>query len=276
MGIVDFILNLAALLLWINWRSVGYDPLSKRTPATLMGTLRPAAPRKLRRWPMPFFIAGLLFFRALFYWQIGSATNWAGQLNLGVIVIPFRSDWFWRTVLFSYLSFLLTLLVYYLWLLLLSALSGPEPIQRLVKMQLGRVDGWPRHLKLILPGVVILLLWLPASELFASLRLIPRPFSMVHRLEQAAVLALGAYLSWKFLVAAVLALHLLGSYIYFGRHPVWNYVDVIAQKMLRPLKSMPLRVGKIDFAPVLGIAVVFFIAESCGKGLSWLYAKLPF
>ena len=160
MGIVDFILNLAALLLWFNWRAVGFDPLNRRTPATLMGTLRPAAPQKFRRWHLPVVIAGLLFLRALFYWQLGSAANWTAKLDLGVIMISFRSDWFWRTVLFSYFSFGLTLLVFYLWLLLLSILSGPEPIQRLVRMQLGRVDAWPRKVKWILPVVVIMVLWL--------------------------------------------------------------------------------------------------------------------
>ena len=29
MGIVDFILNLAGLLLWLNWRSGGFDPLAQ-------------------------------------------------------------------------------------------------------------------------------------------------------------------------------------------------------------------------------------------------------
>ena len=44
MGLIDFILNLAGLLMWIKWRSTLFDPLNKRTPATLIGTLRRAAP----------------------------------------------------------------------------------------------------------------------------------------------------------------------------------------------------------------------------------------
>ncbi len=276
MGIVDFILNLAALLLWFNWRAVRFDPLNRRTPATLMGTLRPAAPQKFRRWHLPVVIAGLLFLRALFYWQLGSAANWTAKLDLGVIMISFRSDWFWRTVLFSYLSFVLTLLVFYLWLLLLSILSGPEPIQRLIRMQLGRVDAWPRKVKCILPAVVIILLWLPAGALFAWLRLTPPPISVAHRLEQAAIIALGGYLTWKFIIAALLALHLLNNYIYFGRHPFWGYVDALAQRILWPLKRVPLRVGKINFAPVLGIALVFALAQGAAVGLGLLYQKLPF
>ena len=79
MGLIDFILNLAGLLLWLNWRSVRFDPLGKRTPATLIGTLRRAEPRRLRRWHLLAALGGLLLLRALFYWQIGSAAHWTGR-----------------------------------------------------------------------------------------------------------------------------------------------------------------------------------------------------
>jgi len=138
------------------------------------------------------------------------------------------------------------------------------------------VDAWPRKVKWILPAVIIMLLWLPASALFAWMKLTPQPLSIAHWLEQAAIIALGGYLTWKFIIAALLALHLLNSYIYFGKHPFWNYVDVLAQKILWPLKRVPLRVGKINFAPVLGIALVFAFAEGAGVALGWIYEKLPF
>ena len=78
MALIDFILNLAGLLLWLNWRSVRFDPLGKRTPATLIGTLRRAEPRRWRRWHLLAALGGLLLLRAVFYWQIGAAANWAG------------------------------------------------------------------------------------------------------------------------------------------------------------------------------------------------------
>ena len=125
MGIIDFILNLAGLLLWLNWRSLRFDPLGKRTPATLIGTLRRAEPRRLRRWHLPAVLGGMLFLRAVLYWQIGSGVGWAaGKLNLGVIELSFRSDYFGRILLFSLCSFGLTLGVFYLWLLLFSILAG--------------------------------------------------------------------------------------------------------------------------------------------------------
>jgi uncharacterized protein YggT (Ycf19 family) len=276
MGIVDFILNLAGLLLWLSWRSARFDPLAKRTPATLVGTLRRAEPARMRRWHLLAFIGGLLVLRALFYWQIGSALSpiWTGKLDLGITVLWFRSDLFWRILLFSFLSFGVALGIFYLWLLLFSILTGPEPVHRLVKIPLGRVDGWSRPVKIFLPLVATTLLWWLASWLFAELTIIPRPFSEAHRFESSLLIGLGSYLVWRFPIGAVLALHLLNNYIYFGKHPVWSYVNATAQTLLSPLKKIPLRLGNVDFAPVLGVALVFLLAEAAGRGLVFLYGKL--
>jgi uncharacterized protein YggT (Ycf19 family) len=274
MGIVDLILNLAGLLLWLNWRSIRFDPLAKRTPATLMGTLRPAAPKKMRRWHLLVFLAALLFLRAVIYRWI--APFWIGKLDLGVIVTPFRSDWFSGILLFSFLSFGLTLGIFFIGLLFLSLLSGPEPIHGLVKIPLGRVDGWPRWTKILLPLFATALLWWLVSWLLVWLQILPPPVSVAQRLEQALVIGLGSCLVWKFPAGALLALHLLNSYIYFGRNPFWKYVNVTAQKLLVPLKKIPLRAGKVDFTPVVAIGLVFLAAEFAGRALDFIYARLPF
>jgi uncharacterized protein YggT (Ycf19 family) len=274
MGYIDFILNLAGLLLWANWRSTLFDPVNKRTPATLVGALRRAAPTKFRHWYLLAAVGVLLVLRALICWQAGPAAGWTGKLDLGVTTIFFRSNLFGRMLLFSIFSFARVLGIIYLWLLLLSILDGPMPAHRLVKMQLGTIDGWPRRLKFFLPLVVVALVWFLASWPFAWLQIIPKPVSMAHRIEEALVIGLGSYLVWKFLIASLLVLHLLGSYIYFGRHPFWKYVDATAQTLLSPLEKIPLRAGKADFAPVVGIALTFLIAELAGRGLAWIYARL--
>ena len=277
MGLIDFILNLAGLLLWLNWRAAKVDPLGKRTPATLIGTLRRAEPRTLGRWRLPTVLGALLVLRAVFYWQIGSAFKpvWAGRLDLGVIELSFRSDFFARMLLFSLCSFALILAVFYLWLLLLSILTGPEPFHALVRTQLGLVDRWPRPVKWILPLVVTATVWWLASWPLAGVQVIPPPGSPIRQFAGALLIGLSSYLAWKFLIGALLALHLLNSYIYFGKHPFWNYVNATAQTLLRPLGKIPLRVGRVDFAPVVGIALVFLIAEMMGYLLIWLYERLP-
>jgi uncharacterized protein YggT (Ycf19 family) len=108
------------------------------------------------------------------------------------------------------------------------------------------------------------------------MQIIPPPVSAAHRIEESLVIGLGGYPVWKFPVGALLVLYLLNSYIYFGKQPFWNYVNATAQTLLQPLKKVPLRFGKVDFTPVVGIVIVFFIAELATRGLVFLYARLPF
>jgi uncharacterized protein YggT (Ycf19 family) len=165
--------------------------------------------------------------------------------------------------------------VFYLWLLLLSILDGPEPFHRLVRMQLGPVDRWSRGIKLCLPLVLAACFWWLASWVLAWLAIVPPPASAAHRIEASLVIGLGSYLAWKYVAGALLGLHLLNSYIYFGRHPFWSYVAAEAQTLLRPLRAVPLRAGKADFAPVVGMALVFLLAELAERGLAALYLRLP-
>ncbi len=272
MGIVDFILNLAGLLLWLNWRAESADPVGKRKPATLIGTLRRADNRN-RHWQIPAAITALILLRALLYWQIGSAANWSTRLNLSVIELSFRATYFRHMMLFSILSFGRTLWIFYLWLLLLSILNGPQPFHQFVRAQLGTPDRWGRAVKLIVPFAVTALLWWLTSWLLAWMKIIPLPASAIHRLEESLVMGLAAYLAWEIVAVALLALYLLNSYIYFGRQPFWDYVNATAQTLLAPLKKIPLRAGKADFAPVVGIALVFLLARFAGNLLAFLYAR---
>jgi len=279
MALIDFILNLAGLLLWLNWRSSGYDPLGRRTPATLIGTLRQAEPQRLVRWHSLAALAGLLLLRAVLYRQIGSAARpaWAGTLNLGVVVPAFASNSFLRMVLFSGLSFGLMLGVFYLWLLLLSLLAGPEPppFHRLVRMQLGSIDRWPRGLKWFLPLLVAASGWWLLSWVLTWLQVIPPPASPAHRAEEALIIGLGSYLPWKYLAGVLLALHLLNNYIYFGKHPMWAYVNTTAGTLLSPLRAIPLRLDKADFAPVAGIILIFLFAHLAQYGIKLNSFHLP-
>ena len=125
MGLLDFILNLVGLLLWFNWRAARFDPLSKFTPATLAGTLRRAEKTPLKSWHLPFGIVGLLVVRALFYnfiyKEFGSALNWAGRVDIGVISVPFcgANSSLMTMLLYSFYSFGVMLGVFLLWVLLL-------------------------------------------------------------------------------------------------------------------------------------------------------------
>jgi len=281
MGTIDFILNLAAVLLWLNWRSSKADPLVRRRPATLMGTLRPATAPAARRWRWLLLIPALLAGRAWVYWQFGASTIpvWAGKADFGIVVLSIscHSTWagFWRMMVFSGLSFSLMLGVFYLWLLLLSLLKGPDPIHGLVRVGLGRVDDWPTWAKVVVPWLVTAGGWLALTWLLAWQGIIPPPVSMAQRIEQGVLIATGAFLVWKYLLGALFVLYLLNTYVYLGNSPFWKYVYLTAQKALGPLAQLPLRSGKMDFAPVAGTALVFLAAEGMTRGLDWLFIRLP-
>ena len=279
MALIDFILNLAGLLLWLNWRFIPFDPVGKTDPASLAGTLRRAVPRRLQRWHFLIALAVLLLLRALLYWQVGSAVNWTPNLRLGAIAVSFRSDFFGRMLLFSLLSLCVTLAVFYLWLLLLSLVNrgaaDVDPWQRLGRLHLGRVDNWPWALKLFLPLILVSLLWLGLNPLLVQWKIMPPCLSGRHRLEQAFVIGLGAYLSWKYLIGGVLALYLLSNYVFLGQQPFWKFVGLTGRNLLVPLRGIPLRLGKADFRPLVGIALAFLVAELAERALTALYERLP-
>lgn len=271
MSLIDFILNLAGLLLWLNWRILPFDPLSKATPATLLGTLRRAEPASYKRWHFAAALSALLLLRAGFYRLIGPMVEWTATLHLVATRLAFRSDSFSLMLLYSLMSFGLLMGVFVLCLLLLSVLSprgGENQLHlRLARAHLGFLAGGPVGRKLLLPFVAGTALWWLWSWPLAGWGLIPKPVSETSRLAQAALVGLSAYCAWKYLIVAVLAVYLLHNYLYFGRHVIWNFLDETARRLLGPLRRLPLRVGKLDLSPVVGIVVVFLATQFAEHGL---------
>ena len=278
MALLNFILNLAGLLLWVNWRAMGFkDQVPYRS--TLVHTLRSAVPRQPGRWRYLAGLALLLVIRGWLYRQIGSGLNWVPHLDLHVIALPFRSDLPWRMTLFSFLSFLLTLATFHLWLLLLSVANRREPdtqsVHRLVRMNLGWIERLPSLLTMILVPVAAAGIWLALHPLLVSLRMLPAGASLSLIAEQGFIFGLAGLLTWKFLIIALLLFHLLNSYVYLGRSPIWDFASLTARNLLKPLGWFPLQVGKIDFAPTLGILLVWVAGEFAGRGLTELFRRLP-
>lgn len=279
MGIIDFILNLAGLLLWINWRSLRFDPMARSRPLTLVGMLKQTSPPRLLQLKYPLALLSLLAVRALFYWQIGPALNWSPTLRLGAIALAFRCDFLGHMFLFSLLSFVFTLVAFFLWLILLAMVNrrvSDNPLQKLVRLHLGFVDRCPWQLKLLLPLLMGALCWVLLSRVFAWLGMIPLSPTFVELLEQAAILGLATYLVWKYLIVGLLMLHLINSYIYLGDHPFWNFVNATANNLAVPLRWIPLSWGKVDFSPVVGVTLIFLAAELGQHGLTKLYQRIPF
>jgi uncharacterized protein YggT (Ycf19 family) len=265
---IDFILNVAGLLLWLNWRSVRLDPFNRATPATLAGTVRRAEPMRLKRWHFLAALVGLLFARAFFYEHIGPAVNWTPRLNLTVVTPAFplvlRGHVFFLSALaFSLLSFVRVLVVFYFWLLAIAVLNrretNPDPLQKLLLLQLGRVTRWPLLLQLILPVFTVAALWMLAHPLLIYIGVTTPVRSNALLLAQGCVVSLILYLSLKFLLLAFLIVHLIINYVYLGANPVWDFINTTSRNLLSPVNRLPLRLGRIDLAPILGIVLLVLL-----------------
>ena len=276
MPLINFTLNLAALLLWLNWRSV---PVSVPASAlTLASTLKPTDTRRGSGLAFWIGLPALLLGRALFYWQIGPAVDWTPHLPLGAITLSFRCDAFDRILLYSFLSFGLTLGIFYGWLCLLSAVNSRQTeldaVQRQVQLLIGPLAQFPAIVQALTPFVVAALLWLFWGPFFEHLRLMPPRQSFWQLMQQAVVIGFSLVLSLKYLVAGLLGLHFLNTYVYLGGAPFWNFVTVSARNLAWPLRWC--RFGKVDLAPPVGIAVVLGLAELGNYWLPRLYQRLPF
>jgi uncharacterized protein YggT (Ycf19 family) len=261
MGLIDFILNLAGILLWLSWRSLRFDPLVITSPATLVGTLRRAEPRRLKGWQLLAGLAALLLLRALLYRQIGPAADWTPKLNLFFVVLAFRSDLWLPITSYSVLSFARLLFVCYFWLLALATINRrsaeSDPLLKMLRLHLGPLARWPRLVQLVLPLLLVAALWVALHPLLVRLEIINRVQSNVHLAEQGLLIGTALYFSLQYLLPVFLFLHLIGSYVYLGTSPLWDFVGATARNLLAPLRRLPLRMARFDFAPLAGVILIF-------------------
>ena len=75
-------------------------------------------------------------------------------------------------------------------------------------------------------------------------------------LQQSLLLSGTMCCTLKFLLPPLLLLHLVSSYVYLGASPAWQFVSQTAENLLAPLKPLPLRISKLDFAPLAGMALI--------------------
>ena len=267
MGLIDFILNLAGVLLWLSWRSIRSDPLVQTRPATLIGTLKRAAPRRLKGWELLAGLGALLVLRAVLYRQLGQDADWTPKLDLFFIVLAFPSrlppGHFLPAMVFSVLSFTRILIIVYFWLLALVAINrrnpDPDPLHKMLRLYLGPVARWPLIVQALLPLVLVALLWIALHPLLVHLQITGRVRSNGHLVEQGLLIGVSLYFTLQFLLPVFLLLHLFASYIYLGRSPLWDFVGATARNLLAPLRWLPMQIARLDFSPLGGVVLILFL-----------------
>ena len=278
LGLVHLLLEVVGLLLWLRWREDMLQSSRRLAGSALLTTLKKAGTARAYRWTFLGLLGGLILVRAVAYRQLGPRLGWTPEINVCVLPLYFRSDLFVRMLLFSFFSQIVFLAKFYYCLVLLSALNrkvtDTDSLQNRVRAHVGWVDRWPGPLKLLWPFLVGGLIWALFSPLFAELGFFPSSKTFNQSVEQAAVMGLAAYLVWKYLIAGFLLLYLIASYIYFGRSPFWAFIHVTGRNLLQPIQWIPLRLGRIDLAPLVVSALVLFLADRAEHWLPNLYQHL--
>ena len=271
MSSIDFLLNIAGVLLWLNWRSFAFDPLLRSTPATLVGTLKRAEPYRLKRWQVLSGLGALLLLRAVLYWQLGPAVDWTPRIDLVLVVLPFRINFFESALLYSLVSFARALAVMYFWLLALAfvnrGMEESEPLHKMVRLQLGRLARLPRLAQFFAPALLVTLAWFAIHPFLVHASVITSTGTWSPLLAQGLLVSAALYLSLKYLFPFCLLVHLIISYVYVGRSPVWDYVSGTSQRLLQPLRGLPLRFARIDLGPLIAAVVILVLLDALPKYL---------
>ena len=219
MQIIDFILNLAAWILWVNGWMQFHNPTDIQRPLTLVGTLVGPSRRIGVAW---IYLGGfllILLLKTLLLHYLGAPVETSMAINFMLLIVYFKTGtlviMFWMA-LASYLKFAM---IAYIWVWFLSRVSRKDLAENIVQ-GLGASLGFLQHrhwviqiLSLILFGM---LGWMFLGMVFAWLGVLPAISDVSHLIWQALCISACAWLSLYYLIIVVMILYLIHSYVHLG------------------------------------------------------------
>ena len=277
----NLLLNLAGFGLWIGAFAFSRAAARLSRPLTLLSALRPEASAAHGRLVLLGSLTALLVLRAAAYWNFSTTGGRHPSIDFGILSISFRPDSFTDMLAYSIGSFLVFLYLYYLWMLGVSLCcrsSGPvDSIENFVNQQLRFLASWHVGWKVFISLFAGAGLWLATGMVLHVFGIggIPREWSVLTLLLQSPFVAASFGCSFLLVMSVFLALHLISSYVYFGDHAVWSFIDRTAKVYLSPLRRFPLMFGRFDFAPILGILVFWFLNWIGDISIRWVWEQLP-
>ncbi len=279
MPLVDLILNFAGLLLWLSWQAIGITAATRPTALSLVYTLKRTEPRPPRRRTPLLFLLALLVGRAIFYTQLGPGTHSDPMLNLGVVTLHFPTVSWGQMTLYSFLSFGRILAEYYLALLFIAIVNTSsnenDPLQRIVRMQLALFGHLPIPLALLVPLVAGAAFWFLLGWPIGQLELhnpSPTPEMLW---QQALVFGLGSYVVWQYALIVLCGIHLFNSHVYLGNSSIWHFLASTGRNALRPIRGLPLTIGRFDLTPAVAILITFVVGYHWTRWGRWLFERTP-
>jgi uncharacterized protein YggT (Ycf19 family) len=127
---------------------------------------------------------------------------------------------------------------------------------------------------LVLPFIVTVWLWIMAHPVLEQAGVINTSRSTWHVALQGLLIGVALWVTLKFLLPAVLFAHLIANYVYLGSSPLWDFTASTSKRLLRPLQRLPLRIGRLDLAPVAGALLLLLLLDALPNYLLVRYPDL--
>lgn len=273
MNYLDWGLNILMIYLWIRCcrkcAAAGCDYSARRA-------------NRFRWFFTWFVILFFLFFRACIYFYVGTTSGWQGRLNLGIIEVPFASFDFSSMVLFSFVSLFKWMVLLYSWVLFFSAFSAgagdglrnwASDLQAVLLKNVG--TQWFSVLKIVFPGFLMPVIWGVFCFIADCVGIITWGSSL-QVLKEGIMLTLALYYSYSYFLVFLSIIYFFITYFYLRGSVLQNYLRDVIRKIFTPLYYLPLTTPdgeggvKIDFVPVVGLAISFLIVERGDELLMFL------
>ena len=285
MGLFPFILNFAALLLWINARN-GWA-MSRRAVFPSFGSNNQNQFGWGKTGGGLFLLALILLCQPLLYRQFGPELDWSPKIEWGIgidsavpagekftaVSVVFRSDWLKMDLLYSIVHFCKWLITYYAALFFFSIFTPRSTLQsshsQFLRNQLGTFysRNYKTQFMALTLGVVIF--HTSFSLLFSHFGLMPEITSVRFILTNVVTPTLLMYRSWALIAMGLIAFNLLSNYVYLGSNPIWTAIEETVRFLLAPLRRRNWIWRRIDFAPIAGIGILGLLLHlSSAQGLN--------
>lgn len=279
MSVIDFILNLAAWILLVNGSMQFGDRENLHRPLTLLGTLKVPKPTIREAWVLFSVAAVLLVLKSLLLHYLGAPLDTTMHLNFLLLNIFFKTGSMVSMGWMGVASFLKFTLMAYIWLWVLWRISRKDSAEQLVgslKAGLGFVGRMPMVVQPILLIFFGMIGWFLVGLSFGAFGVLPTSIPLPLLIWQAFWISISAWVGVYWMMLLLMMIYLLHSYVYLGSWEGWDWIEGMGDRLLLPLKKLPLQWARIDFAPLLFLLLNWLVYSAFVRLILYGYQWRPF
>ncbi len=265
MQIIDFILNLAAWILWVNGWIQLHNKADIQRPLTLLGTLVGPTRRMSRAWLYFGGFAVLIFLKTILLHYLGAPIETTMVVKFLLLMVYFKTGTLVSMFWMAFASFMKFALIAYIWVWFLARMSREDTAENIVS-GLNASLGFLQNRHWVLQMVALVLFgmagWIFLGIVFGWLGVLPPIKSVSFLVWQSLCISLCAWLALYYLVNVLMILYLIHSYIHLGNWEGWDWLDGVSEKLMSPLSPLPLQWARIDFTPVFLLLLNWLLYEA--------------